>query len=77
VADVAAGVQRSIATRVAGMAGRALAAPVFFTGGVALQEGMLRALEETLACPIHVAPLPQYTGALGAAILAGCKSSPR
>jgi activator of 2-hydroxyglutaryl-CoA dehydratase len=29
---------------------------------------MARALEEVLACPVRVAPQPQYTGALGAAL---------
>lgn len=72
-ADIAAGVQKSIATRVTAMAGRALEIPVFFTGGVALQSGMAHALEEALACPVQVAVQPQYTGALGAAILAGRK----
>lgn len=70
-ADIAAGVQNAIATRVATMAGRTLAPPVCFTGGVALQVGMIRALENTLALPVRVAPEPQFTGALGAALLAG------
>jgi predicted CoA-substrate-specific enzyme activase len=69
-ADIAAGVQNAIAARVATMAGRTLAPPVCFTGGVALQPGMVRALEATLAFPIRVAPDPQFTGALGAALLA-------
>jgi len=69
-ADIAAGVQNSIATRVMTMAGRPLEAPVQFTGGVALQPGMVRALETALNCPVHVAPEPQFTGALGAALLA-------
>lgn len=70
-ADIAAGVQNAIATRVAATAGRPLESPVVFTGGVALQDGMVRALEEALSRPIRVAPQPQFTGALGAAILAG------
>ena len=70
-ADIAAGVQNAIAQRVAGLAGRAVVPPVCFTGGVALQSGMVRALETALGCAVSVAPLPQYTGALGAAILAG------
>jgi predicted CoA-substrate-specific enzyme activase len=69
--DVVAGVQKAIATRVSALAGRALASPVCFTGGVALQPGMARALEGVLSCPVHVAPQPQFTGALGAAVLAG------
>ena len=68
--DIAAGVQNAIAQRVAGLAGRSVTPPVCFTGGVALQSGMLRALEGVLSCPVQVSPLPQYTGALGAAILA-------
>jgi activator of 2-hydroxyglutaryl-CoA dehydratase len=70
-ADIAAGVQNSIATRVTSMAGRALETPVYFTGGVALQPGMVRALGAALGCAIHVADPPQFTGALGAAVLAG------
>lgn len=70
VADIAAGVQSAIAGRVATMAGRTMAPPIYFTGGVALQTGMIQALERTLSCPIHVAPEPQFTGALGAALLA-------
>ncbi len=69
-ADIAAGVQVAIASRVATMAGRTLTPPVCFTGGVALQEGMIRAVEATLSMPVRVAPLPQFTGALGAALLA-------
>jgi predicted CoA-substrate-specific enzyme activase len=68
--DIAAGVQNAIATRVATMAGRTLQPPVCFTGGVALQTGMIRALEATLSLPIRVAHHPQFTGALGAALLA-------
>ena len=73
--DIAAGVQASIASRVATLAGCALARPVCFTGGVALQNGMIRALEAALRLPIRVAPNPQFTGALGAAILAGRRCS--
>ena len=69
--DVVAGVQKAIATRVSALAGRAIASPVCFTGGVALQPGMARALEEVLSRPVRVVPQPQFTGALGAAVLAG------
>jgi predicted CoA-substrate-specific enzyme activase len=70
-ADIVAGVERAVATRVTAMAGRVLTKPVFFTGGVALQPGMVRALELALACLVQVPPQPQFTGALGAALLAG------
>ncbi len=69
-ADIAAGVQTAVVTRVAAMVGAPIEPPVYFTGGVALQAGMVEALHQVLACPIHVAPQPQFTGALGAAILA-------
>lgn len=68
--DIVAGVQASIATRVAAMAGRSLPEPILFTGGVALVPGMRPALEAVLSRPVVVAPQPQVTCALGAAILA-------
>ena len=73
-ANIAAGVQNAIALRVAALAGRSVPPPLCFTGGVALQSGMVRALETALSCAVFVSPLPQYTGALGAAILAGRQS---
>jgi (R)-2-hydroxyacyl-CoA dehydratese activating ATPase len=73
-ADIAAGVQQAMATRIATMAGRSVVPPVCFTGGVALQPGMVRALEAALTLPVHVAPDPQFTGALGAALLAFAKT---
>jgi len=78
--DIAAGVQESIAARVAAMAGRHLPEPVVFTGGVALVPGMKDALSAALGRPVAIAPTPQMTGALGAAILAARReetSSPR
>jgi len=69
-ADIVAGVQAAIAARVAAMAGRNVDEPVIFTGGVALIDGMTAALSAALARPVSVAPDPQMTGALGAAILA-------
>jgi predicted CoA-substrate-specific enzyme activase len=68
--DIAAGVQASVAARVATMAGRNLTPPIIFTGGVAMIPGMAKALESALGRPVSVAPDPQMTGALGAAILA-------
>ena len=76
-ADIATGVQNAIAQRVATLAGRTVTPPVCITGGVALQSGMVRALETALACAVCVSSLPQYTGALGAAILASRQSRAR
>lgn len=69
-ADLAAGVQEAIAARVVGMMGRTTERPVYFTGGVALLPGMVQALEKVLGCAPEIPLLPQYTGALGAALLA-------
>ena len=41
---------------------------VTFTGGVSRNEGMVRALTRRLNLPIHVSPVSQYIGALGAAL---------
>jgi predicted CoA-substrate-specific enzyme activase len=68
--DIVAGVQTSLAERVAAMAGRDVAEPIVFTGGVAMVPGMAAALARVLRHPVRVAPDPQITGALGAAILA-------
>ncbi len=62
--DIVAGVQNSIAARVASMAAGQLLAPVVFTGGVALVGGMESAMSMALRCPLQIAPDPQYTGAL-------------
>jgi predicted CoA-substrate-specific enzyme activase len=72
-AELAAGVQNAIASRVVSLAGRSVSPPICFTGGVALQSGMVRALETALQQPVQVAPQPQFTGALGAAILASTR----
>ncbi len=69
-ADIVAGVQASIATRVAAMSGRNVATPVIFTGGVAMVPGMDVALENALRTSLLVPPDPQFTCALGAALLA-------
>ena len=68
--DIVAGVQAAIASRIVGMAGRNVEPPVVFTGGVAMVSGMTAALQTALGQAVTVAPEPQMTGALGAAILA-------
>ena len=67
---IAAGVQQAIARRVTAMAGPRLAPPIVFTGGVARDAGMTAALHRTLGEAVHVPDAPQFTGALGAALLA-------
>jgi len=69
-ANIVAGVQAAIASRLAAMAGRNVVDPVVFTGGVALIPGMDTALAKALGTAVSVARGPQLTGALGAALLA-------
>jgi predicted CoA-substrate-specific enzyme activase len=68
--DILTGVQAAIATRIAAMSGRHLSDPVIFTGGVALVPGMTEALKSMLGKAVRIAPQPQFTCALGAALLA-------
>ncbi len=68
--DIAAGVLKAISSRIASMMGRRAAPPVLLTGGVARVDGMAERLAEAIGCPVRVAPDPEYTGALGAALLA-------
>ena len=68
--DIIAGVQNSIAQRLLSMGGRNLLSPIVFTGGVALISGMDKTLFNTLQRDVAVSLLPQFTGALGAALIA-------
>ena len=72
--NIVAGVQTSIAIRIAAMAGRNLSDPIIFTGGVAMISGMNTILESSLNHSVAVSKIPQMTGALGAAILAAEQS---
>ena len=76
--EIVAGVQASIASRIAAMVGRRVTPPVVFTGGVALVGGMDSALSGAIGHAVQVAPDPQMTGALGAAIMAAerCPRAP-
>ncbi len=69
--DILAGIHDSIANRTARMAGRLAIEPeVVFTGGVARNTGVVRALEKYLGCCISVPQEPLLSGAIGAALLA-------
>lgn len=71
---VIAGLHQSVGKRVAAMAKRmGIEGKVAFTGGVAMNSGVKRALQEELDCEVLVPDICQYTGALGAALLA-CKA---
>jgi predicted CoA-substrate-specific enzyme activase len=69
--DIAAGVQNSIAVRIACLAGRDVEMPLCFTGGVACISTMSGFIANALDCEVLIAPQPQFSCALGAAILAG------
>ncbi len=70
-ADIAAALFRAIARRITGMVGQlGVKERVVMTGGVALNAGMVRALEEHLKTTLLVPDKPQLVGALGAAIIA-------
>jgi (R)-2-hydroxyacyl-CoA dehydratese activating ATPase len=68
--SILAGVQASIAARMVAMAGRSVEDPIVFTGGVAMIPGMDKALGEALGHHVVVARNPQFTCAIGAALLA-------
>ena len=69
--EILAGVYIAIATRVVKLARQLkVEPPVVFTGGVAKNAGMVKAIETVLGMPVMVPEEPLITGALGAAILA-------
>ena len=71
LADIAAGIHISVARRVAALALRIGVEPqVAMSGGVALNQGVVRAMEAELKCPVLVHPDAQLAGAFGAALLA-------
>ena len=69
--DIINGIHKSVAHRVTGLAHRIGVVPdVVMTGGVAQNSGVVNALQQELGCEIHISPLTQYNGALGAALYA-------
>jgi len=68
--DILAGVHDAIASRVARMVRRLKIEPdVVFTGGVAKNIGVIKALEKNLGCEVFVPEEPLLSGAKGAALL--------
>ena len=64
-------VHRAIARRVILLLKQVEAAPpLYFTGGVAQNETLRRAVSDAAGMPVETAKLPQFTGALGAALFA-------
>jgi predicted CoA-substrate-specific enzyme activase len=69
--DIVAGIHQAIASRIYAMAVRIpLEQAIIMTGGVALNLGVVRALEARFSSEIIVPEMPQHTGALGAALIA-------
>jgi len=69
--DILAGVYIAVTTRVVKLARQIkVEPPVVFTGGVAKNSGMVKAMEVVLGIPVLIPQEPLITGALGAAILA-------
>lgn len=69
IEDIVKGIHFAIASRVGSLSKRVgLKDDVVFTGGVALNEGMVRALERNTGHKIKTSPLCQLNGALGAAL---------
>jgi len=70
VEDIVAGLHDAVASRVVRMVKRLKIEPdVVFTGGVAKNIGVVRALEENLGCEVLVPDEPLLSGAIGAALL--------
>jgi predicted CoA-substrate-specific enzyme activase len=69
--DIVGGIHEAIANRLSSMV-RAVGVreQIVMTGGVAKNQGVVRALERLLGVPIVVPPEPQIIGALGAALFA-------
>src|SRR5205085_2001565 len=70
VENILRGIHDSLADRAVGMLKRVgLAGEITLIGGVALQTGMVKALEDKLGIPVNVSPDCDYVCALGAALL--------
>lgn len=71
VDDIIAGIHASIATRLAGQARSVGVEPdVVLSGGVALDRGFARILEETMGVKLHLLADPSFLAAFGAAWIA-------
>jgi predicted CoA-substrate-specific enzyme activase len=69
--DIVAGIHDAIAARIAGMVAGLKSGDdvVLFTGGVAKNTGVVKALERNLGCEVLVPEEPLLSGAVGAALL--------
>ena len=68
--NIAGGIHLSLASRSLALMKRVgLEDEVTFVAGVAKQSGMVKALEETIGKKVNVSQDPEFTGAIGAALL--------
>ena len=71
IEDIVKGIHTAIASRVGSLAKRVgMKDDVIMTGGVALNKGMVRALERVTGFKLHTSEYCQLNGALGAALFA-------
>lgn len=71
IEDIVKGIHTAIASRVGSLAKRVgIKDDVIMTGGVALNKGMVRALEKNIGFKIHTSEYCQLNGAIGAALFA-------
>jgi predicted CoA-substrate-specific enzyme activase len=71
IEDILGGVHKAIATRTMSLIRRVgVEDEITFTGGVSLNIGMVKALEEVLGKPLNVSEEGHFMGALGAALFA-------
>jgi predicted CoA-substrate-specific enzyme activase len=69
--DIIAGIHEAIASRISAMVNQiSVEEKIMVTGGVAFNQGVVRALEAKMGEDIAIAEDPQIVGALGAALLA-------
>lgn len=69
--NIIAGIHDAIAARVSSMAGRIRwTAPIMMSGGVARNSGVVEAIERKVGYPLIVSSNAQFTGAIGAALIA-------
>ena len=70
IEDIVAGLHEAIASRAVGMLKRLKIEPdVVFTGGVAKNIGVVKAVRENLGCALLIPEDPLISGAIGAALL--------
>ncbi|MBN1829281.1 MAG: 2-hydroxyglutaryl-CoA dehydratase, partial [Deltaproteobacteria bacterium] len=69
--NIIAGIHDAVASRVSSLVHRVgLRKPLMMTGGVAMNGGVVKSLENRLKLTIEVAPTAQVNGAVGAAVIA-------